>query len=171
MKNQKGTFSIELALVLIGMTALLFFIFDLGYQVIQKSQLHRTSYSLVSVLKERKAFYSPNSRITNWGINQSQADQVLKMAKRLQGEKATLRISIGLKSGTKDEVKYYAGDASIKCDSRPLIPKITEGDKHGLNVYRVTICKKVPAFFEKAVTSDENKTDRILSSTSLFVGR
>ena len=54
MKYQNGVFSIELAFVLLGMCAFLFFIFDLGFQVVQKSQLHRASYSLASVLKERK---------------------------------------------------------------------------------------------------------------------
>ncbi|OAN13656.1 hypothetical protein A3K86_13860 [Photobacterium jeanii] len=171
MKKQQGTFSIELTFVLIGMTALLFFIFDLGLQVIQKSQLHRTSYSLVSILKERKAFYSPNSRVTNWDINQSQAQQILDMAKRLQGNSAQLRVNIGFKSGEKTEVKFYAGDLSIPCQSVPIGNNMTEGGKHDLNVYRVTVCKKVPAFYEKAMTADTAKTSRVISSTSIFVGR
>lgn len=169
-KKQKGTFAIELALVLVGMTALLFFIFDLGYQVIQKSQLHRVSYSLVSVLKERKAFYSPNPRDTNWDITQSQADQMLAMATNLQVSK-NIRVNIGFKSGNSNEIKFYAGDASIQCDSKPIPNSMTQGSKHDLNVYRVTICKKVPAFYEKAVTNNDKKTTRILTSTSVFVGR
>ncbi|MDO6498439.1 tight adherence pilus pseudopilin TadF [Photobacterium sanguinicancri] len=166
--SQKGTFSIELSFVLLAMAVLLFFIFDLGFQVIQKSQLNRTSYSLVSVLKERKAFYSPNSRDTNWTINQSQADQMLQMAKKLQGNNADIRVSIGFKSGSQAEVSLSAGDNSLTCDSRPIPNTMTQGSKRDLNVYRVTICKKVPAFYEAAFLSNKN---RVLSSTSVFVGR
>ncbi|PSW23172.1 hypothetical protein C9I94_16230 [Photobacterium swingsii] len=169
--RQKGTFSIELSFVLLAMAVLLFFIFDLGFQVIQKSQLNRTSYSLVSILKERKAFYSPNPRDTNWTINQSQANQMLQMAKKLQGNNADIRVSIGHKSGSQSEIILSAGDNSLNCDSRAIPNTMTQGSKRDLNVYRVTVCKKVPAFYEVAFLSNKTNKNRVLSSTSVFVGR
>ncbi len=172
ISNQKGVFAIEMAFVLLAMTAFLFFIFDLGFQVVQKSQLHRTSYALVSVLKERKAFYTEKFRNTNWDIDELQAEQMLKIAKELQAnDKSPLRINIGFKNGVKDEQNLSYGDSSITCDAKPIPNSMTQGTKHDLNVYRVTVCKRIPAFYEKTIGSQPDKTDRVLNSTSTFVGR
>jgi len=172
MNKQKGVFSIELAFVLLGMCAFLFFIFDLGFQVVQKSQLHRTSYSLASVLKERKAFFTKGTRATNWDINADEAREMLQIAQNLLGQgKDDLRVNIGFKSGKKPEQSFFAGNGDIKCDAKSIGDDITEGSKHDLNVYRVTLCRRVPAFFEKAIAGQADKESRVLQSTSLFVGR
>ncbi|SON51896.1 tight adherence pilus pseudopilin TadF [Vibrio tapetis] len=172
IKNQKGVFSIELAFVLLGMTAFLFFIFDLGFQVIQKSQLNRTSYAMVSVLKERKGFYTKGTRSTNWDINQTQAKEMYQMARRLLDAKQTdIRVNIGFKSGKKNEFSLTAGDSSIPCNAAQMTNELVDGSKHDLNVYRVTVCRRVPVFFEKVIGDDNEKDDRVLQSTSIFVGR
>ena len=174
MKNQNGVFSIELAFVLLGMCAFLFFIFDLGFQVVQKSQLHRASYSLASVLKERKDPFewAPNKGKVKMDISSSEAKKIHTMAQRLLGTgKDDLRVNIGFKSGSKPEQIFKAGNGSIECDAQPINNKMTEGSHSDLNVYRVTVCRRVPAFFEKAIAGQADKDSRVLQSSSLFVGR
>ena len=172
MNKQKGVFSIELSFVLIGICALLFFIFDLGYQVVQKSQLSRTSYSIASVLKERKAFFTKGTSATNWDINANEVQEMLHIAQNLLGKnKDDLRVNIGFKSGKRVEQTYQAGNSEIACSAQSIGNDITEGSKHDLNVYRVTVCRRVPAFFEKAIAGQVDKDSRVLKSTSLFVGR
>ena len=147
ISNQKGVFAIEMAFVLLAMGFLLLFIFDLGFQVIQKSQLQRTSYALVSILKERKAFYSSASK-SNWDINSDQATQLLKIAKKLQvNDNSSLRINIGFKDGMKKEEELWAGPSSIICDAKPIPNSMVKGAQNDLKVYRVTVCKRIPAFF------------------------
>ncbi|MDC5818719.1 tight adherence pilus pseudopilin TadF [Vibrio europaeus] len=175
MKYQKGVFSIELAFVLLGMCAFLFFIFDLGFQVVQKSQLHRASYSLASVLKERKDPFEWNFESKGkkkMDISIGEAKKIHTMAQRLLGTSNNdLRVNIGFKSGNKPEQIFKAGNGSIQCDAKPITNKMTEGSHRDLNVYRVTVCRQVPAFFEKAIAGEVNKDSRILQSSSLFVGR
>lgn len=172
MNRQRGVFSIELSFVLLGMCAFLFLIFDLGFQVVQKSQLHRASYSLASVLKERKAFFTPDMRTTKWDINAQEAQDIYQMARQLLGNKRDdIRVSIGFKKGKNEEQVFTAGNSGIECDEKPIVDEITEGSKHDLNVYRVTVCRRVPAFFEKAIGGNADKDSRVLQSTSLFVGR
>ncbi|EOU2462852.1 tight adherence pilus pseudopilin TadF [Vibrio navarrensis] len=172
MKRQRGVFSIELVFVLFAMGMFLFFIFDSGYQVVQSSLLNRTSNSLVSVLKERSAFFSQRSQSIRWELDSQQASQIHQMALRLLAERSdNVRVSIGLKSGVKSEQVFTAGNNSISCNAKPIQNAFPEDSQSSLNIYRVTVCRRVPAFFENGVLGDAQKTSRILQSTSLFVGR
>lgn len=172
MKRQRGVFSIEMVFVLFGMGMFLFFLFDSGYQIVQTSQLNRASYALVSVLKERSAFFSRGSKTIRWEIDGDQAVQIQQMAQQLLGENsANVRVNIGLKSGAKPEQNQLAGNSAIPCPASPIASSLSYGGKFPLNVYRVTVCRRVPAFFERAVLGDSQQTSRVLQSTSLFVGR
>ncbi|MDC5805647.1 tight adherence pilus pseudopilin TadF [Vibrio europaeus] len=172
MRYQKGVFSIELSFVLLGMCVFLFFIFDLGFQVVQKSQLHRASYSLASVLKERKDPFEWSNDKKKADISLGEAIKIHRMAEiLLDSDNDDLRVNIGFKSGAQDEQIFRAGNSDIQCDAQRITDDMTDGSHRDLNVYRVTICRRVPAFFEKAISGQANKDSRVLQSTSLFVGR
>lgn len=79
-RKQSGVFAIELAFILVAMSASLYFCFDLGYQQMNKSKLERVSYSLVSLLKERSLFYSGQPKNTG-----EEARELRNLGSRLLG--------------------------------------------------------------------------------------
>ncbi|MGF1692155.1 tight adherence pilus pseudopilin TadF [Photobacterium kagoshimensis] len=178
INKQKGVFSIELAFVLIGMTSCLYFCFDLGFQQIRKSQLERTAHSLVSLLKERSLFY-PSSRGQQFHtrIQESQAQQLqLIGAKLLNSKVEDVSVIIEERLSGKHHLTRQALSPEVNCAppfslaSKKLDITREKQDKYA-PIYQVTICQRIPAWFERIMGNDPKKTDRILTSYSTFIGR
>lgn len=176
--KQKGVFSIELAFVLIGMTSCLYFCFDLGFQQIRKSQLERTAHSLVSLLKERSLFYaSSRGQKLPARIQDSQALQLQVIGARLLNSKVEdVSVVIEERFNGKHHSTRRALAPDINC-TPPFSLNSNELDitreKQGnyAPLYQVTICQRIPAWFERIMGNDPKKTDRILTSYSTFIGR
>jgi tight adherence protein F len=170
--KQSGVFSIELAFVLVGMSAALYFCFDLGFQQTKKSQLERVSYSLVSVLKERKLFFE--SKDLNTGKEASQLHNLAAHLLNVDKSKVAVTIErrVG-KEGQRRNITETSGQfvcaTKDSLDSRFDIP--LEKSKKVAPVYQVTVCQQVPAWFERAIGKDKQKTERILTANSAFLGR
>lgn len=176
-KKQRGVFSIEMAFVLIGMCACLYFCFDLGYQQIRKSQLERVSYSLVSVLKERSLLYRKNKNDTQYEIvNASQVEQLKSIGAKLLGvDKNKISVVVDYRIEAINKPRVSALSAGIECTplqtlSNKLDVTLEKGGRPA-PIYQVTICQQVPAWFESIVGGDKSKNKRILQVQSSFVGR
>ena len=170
--RQKGAFSVELAFILVAMSALLTFYFDLGRQVLEKTELDRVSNSLVSVLKERQAFFSDKTIGIKWDISQDDAYDVYKMANNLLGsDKSVIGVVIGHKKGLNDETIFsYGHNRILGCEAEEVSDDLIQGSMHELNLYRVTICSQYESVFNSGIVSSDNEI-KVLKSTSLFVGR
>lgn len=173
--RQQGVFSIEMAFVLLGMGACLYFCFDLGYQQIRKSQLERVSYSLVSLLKERSLFYSDDQTQPNYRPNSQETEQLQRLAARFLNVK-TDDVSVIVESRVSGRRVVFKKLASnVPCElNYPLNQSLavsSGGKKAEAPIYQVTVCQIVPAWFERIVGNQADKNDRVLSAHSTFVGR
>lgn len=177
IKKQRGVFSIEMVFVLIGMTACLYFCFDLGFQQIRKSQLERTSHSLVSLLKERTLFYSPKNNTTNYRISPDQAKQLRTIGARLLNTTEE-HVSVVIEARVKGRYlsSQYALAPQLNCSAtKSLNTKDLDVKRERNNsyapIYQVTICQRVPAWFERVIGNEPDKKDRVLTAHSTFIGR
>ena len=172
INKQAGVFSIEMAFVLIGMCAALYFCFDLGYQQIRKSQLERVSYSLVSVLKERTLFYQKKEQVSTEEVN-----DLHLLAVRLLNIKNNSQVSVvvdqRIQGQPSTQIRSTISQV-ISCKPHQML-----SDKFDITlektgkkapVYQVTVCQQIPAWFE-SVISGEAKNSRILQVQSTFIGR
>lgn len=176
-KKQKGVFAIEMAFVLLGMCAVLYFCFDLGYQQIRKSQLERVSYSLVSILKERTIIYKKNKNDKNYEtVEQAQVDQLKKIgAVLLKVDESEVSVAVDFRINAQSKPRLSALSNGVAC-----VPQIALTNKLDVNleksgdpapIYQVTVCQKVPAWFESVIGSNASKISRILQAQSTFIGR
>lgn len=178
INKQRGVFSIEMAFVLIGMTACLYFSFDLGFQQIRKSQLERTSHSLVSLLKERTLFYKqPRNKTPNYMLSPEQAQQLRTVgAKLLNTTEDHVSVVIEARINGTYQSSQHALAPQLNCTSvKPLKNTALDvkREKHGsfAPIYQVTVCQRVPAWFERVMGNQPNKHDRVITAHSTFIGR
>lgn len=73
--KQKGTFTIEFAIVGLFLSLLFIFAGDMTIKLAHKGKLDRLSYSLVNILKERTQLYGKDFQ-----IKQSQIDSIVNIA-------------------------------------------------------------------------------------------
>lgn len=171
-KTQHGVFSIEMAFVLVGMCAALYFCFDLGYQQMKKSQLERVSYSLVSVLKERSLAFDKRENVDKNEMHNLQKLAAKLLSTEIEKVSVVVDYRIGQKRG-RSQYQKAVGDPPCnphqKIDSRFDVTLEKSGKK--APVYQVTVCQQVPAWFEKAINGKVDFDDRILQAQSTFLGR
>ncbi|MGF1834981.1 tight adherence pilus pseudopilin TadF [Photobacterium sanguinicancri] len=176
-KKQKGVFAIEMAFVLLGMCAVLYFCFDLGYQQIRKSQLERVSYSLVSILKERTIIYKKNKNDKNYEtVVQAQVDQLKKIgAVLLKVDESEVSVAVDFRINAQSKPRLSALSTGVSCSPQVLLTNKLDVnlEKSGdpAPIYQVTVCQKVPAWFESVIGSNASKISRILQAQSTFIGR
>lgn len=75
IRNQRGAFVVEFAIVSLFVGALFLFSIDVAIKLSVKGKLDRLSYSIASLVKERTQLYGGDFNIT-----QAQADQLLIIA-------------------------------------------------------------------------------------------
>lgn len=174
--QQSGSFTVELALVLVVLCLIYLFSTDLSHKLLMQSALDRTSFALVNILKERTRYYDGDIQDgKNLIVQDQQLQDMQKLAARLLGQDAD-SVMINIQSLTQGELKGDAeSDAvqSVNCnvpdiDSqtfKDLVP-IEDGVKYPL--YSVTVCETYPSWFGAFISSTETLT---LSSTSVMPGR
>ncbi|USD67751.1 tight adherence pilus pseudopilin TadF [Vibrio sp. SCSIO 43136] len=170
INKNRGVFSIEMAFVLIGMSACLYFCFDLGYQQIRKSQLERVSYSLVSVLKERTLFYQQKQPVDG-----KQVAQLHKIAARLLNTSPErVAINVDYRIGKTQRINQSQRHG-FTCESQGKLNQkfdvALEKTGEFAPVYQVTVCQKIPAWFERVIGKDIDNDERVIKAQSTFMGR
>ncbi|OAN12988.1 hypothetical protein A3K86_15060 [Photobacterium jeanii] len=176
--KQKGVFSIEMVFVLMGMTACLYFCFDLGFQQIRKSQLERAAHSLVSLLKERSLFYNKSSsKQAKYIITSGQAQQLRTVGARLLN---TTEDNVSIVIESRVNSNYTSPSVALAPQLNCVSPKPLSNntldvkrERSGSSapIYQVTICQRVPAWFERVMGNEPKKKDRVITAHSTFIGR
>jgi len=169
-KSQTGVFSIEMAFVLLGMCGSLCFCFDLGYQQIRKSQLERISYSLVSVLKERALFFDKRESANSNDVRKLHTIGTKLLGAKKEDVAVVINQRVAGQKGT--HLKY---PASLSCAPKQKLSKsfdvtLEKSGKYA-PVYQVTVCQRIPAWFERIIGEEADKNDRIIQAQSSFLGR
>lgn len=185
MKNkQHGVFAIEMAFVLFFLCALLIFTGDIAYQLLNRVNLDRTSYSLVNILKERTRFFSTQnadgSRTVRYAVTQKDADDMESLAARLLGRPDTgtfgLRVESLRYNGSTEYYDRYTKSMNntLDCDPddaltsrRSLVPLSASGKAAPL--YQITVCYRIDSWFNRFMGS--NNQQAYLHSSSAIVGR
>lgn len=78
IRDSKGAVSVEFTVVMIFFILIMFLITDFGITLTKQGRLERTSHSLASVIRERKALYQSDESIT-----QNEVNQLLSLAQTL----------------------------------------------------------------------------------------
>lgn len=175
-KHQKGVFSIELVFVLLGLSACLYFFFDLSFQQMKKSQLERVTYSMVSVLKERSLFFQNTSGKRIQVVTKDDVAKIKKLSSRylnVDDNRISIVVSSIIDNGSVNEIKMTS--KNIPCTTKNKIER-TMGAKFESNnkyapIYQVTICQSIPAWYERVINRNSNVNSRILQAQSTFIGR
>jgi len=174
--QQQGVFSIEMAFVLLGMSACLYFCFDLGFQQIRKSQLERVSYSLVSALKERSLFHPTINNKPSYKVEPQEVKQLHNIAAAMLNVKkkdVSVIVSSRLPKGKTQSLSALSPNVPCRTYS-PISTKLvvtTESINQEVAIYQVTLCQIVPAWFERVIGGEAQKNDRVLSAHATFIGR
>ncbi|MEZ8016819.1 tight adherence pilus pseudopilin TadF [Vibrio splendidus] len=173
---QTGSFTVELALVLMVLCLIYLFSTDLSHKLLMQSALDRTSFALVNILKERTRYYDGDVQDgTNLNVQQQQLEDMQKLAARLLGQEAD-SVMINIQSLTEGEPK---GDIesealqTVNCevpeiDSETFKNLVPVEDGVIYPLYSVTVCETYPSWFGVFTNSSETLT---LSSTSVMPGR
>lgn len=171
--NQDGVFTIELAFVLLFLSVLLVFTGDIAFQLFNRVNLDRVSYSLVNVLKERTRFYDDNLVVT-----QAEVDDLDTLAARLLGySQKPNTASYGMRVESIVNGAFSTIDIQSKggvpCKSndslinrKHLAPQ-TSADKQ-FPLYQVTLCLNVDSWFNQFWA---DSTDHYVHSSSVMPGR
>ncbi|TKF17891.1 pilus assembly protein TadF [Vibrio genomosp. F6] len=183
--KQKGSFSVELALVLVFFSSFLAIHINYTIAINKKGQLDRATYSLLSLLSERKQFYS--GEINMCGFNgthcNSEIKKVFDIAKNSMkrmvpsfdeselGLKVT-QVSISSEdklivnsetSGNVDKCEFMDFSKMNLTKAKQLLPTTTRNRR--LPMYHLSLCYVTPFNIIGAVRGDPM---RIVSSSYAF---
>ncbi|CBG90853.1 tight adherence pilus pseudopilin TadF [Citrobacter rodentium] len=80
-KNEDGSVSIEFSFVMLIFILIMYLVTDFGMAIVKQGRLERTSHTLASLVRERRALYQANETLT-----QEEVDELLEIGKNLQKE-------------------------------------------------------------------------------------
>lgn len=180
MDNQRGTFTIEFALVAVIFVFLLAFTSDIVINQSTKGRLDRLSYSIVNIIKERTQLYNDDDVIDSSQIDQmySLIDQSLK---RTMGSYDANQLGVYFEQQKFDsDEKAITPLQNIHLFSRGQLactPNSTLISKETLSpttswgrravLYKVTICYQGANWFGELVGKDYS----LIRSSSIMLGR
>jgi tight adherence protein F len=173
--QQRGTFAIELAFVLVCLCAIFLFSTDLSYQLLVRAKLDRSSFALVNILKERSRYFDGDvSEGRNISVSSTELNDFKAVASRMLAmpvDKVALRIesldgkSIAAEYST-EEFKALSCGADDIVDYADLAPE-DKGTVYPL--YRITLCEQHDSWFSSFVVGA--KPSSTIVSSSIIAGR
>lgn len=176
--KQRGTFSIEFAIIGIFFSLLLAFSGDVIIKLSVKGKLDRLSFSLVNIVKEQTQFYDPDS---NQPLVKADAQNLQKIAKNsLERTLGTFDVNnFGM---LVEEVKFSAKNTIGSFTSYDLAPNtcvvsktlqelkdisvVSSWDRQ-VPLYRVTLCYET----ENWIGDLLGEQFTTVSSSSVIIGR
>ncbi|WP_159654831.1 tight adherence pilus pseudopilin TadF [Vibrio atypicus] len=175
--KQRGTFSVEFAIVGLIFSLLLVFSGDVIIKLSMKGKLDRLSYSMVNILKERTQLYSEDYTIT-----QAEAREMYTISQgslaRMGGSsfdstkyKTIVEELTFASNGSPNPVRTYSFGADVCSLSTTLrelrhLSVITSWDRQA-TLYRVTLCYETENWVGELLGGDF----RIVSSDAVIIGR
>tara|TARA_Y100001960_G_scaffold332695_1_gene434242 strand:+ start:2296 stop:2841 length:546 start_codon:yes stop_codon:yes gene_type:complete len=173
--SQRGTFSVEFAIVGIFFGLLLIFSSDLVIKLSMKGKLDRLSFSSVSILKERTQLYGKQTVVSH-----SQAEQInniafsslKRMNRTVRHERFGVRVE-GMtfsKSGEMNPIATYQFGLTFT-PSKPLaelehLSVLTSWGRR-VPLYRVSVCYQTNNWFGSLIGSNYE----LVCSESVMIGR
>ncbi|WP_260811054.1 tight adherence pilus pseudopilin TadF [Vibrio splendidus] len=170
LHNCKGSFTIELALVLIVLIALFYFMTDLSHKLIIRAQLDRASFSIVNVLKERTRFYDERFNLSQ----QDLVDMQSISSRLLNTNSSNVAIQIESLQGKTIRTVFASpqygtlGCTTLGIDQKTLL--VPEEDGVIFPLYQVSLCVESDSWFSR-VWGDPLSSTMVVSSSSVMVGR
>ena len=170
----RGVFSIEFAIILFTMCGLMFFFTDIGMQIVNKAQLDRVSYSLVTVIKDRKKIgFQP------WVTNQD-CQAVKEIADRLMGQDVGVAVHAVASPVTVAGIRAPVVPSSCAigpaCQAEPINDEVILLKKDAYasiprktDTYKVTVCNATPSAFSQFMSGVSDQFAQ--QSSSVMIGR
>ena len=158
------------------MCGLMFFFTDIGMQIVNKAQLDRVSYSLVTVMKDRKKIgFQP-------GVTDQDCQAVKEIADRLMGQDMGVAVhavaSPGRVLGVRLPVVRSSCSSGPACQVEPISDELVLPKKLSLAVppepretdtYQVTVCNATPSAFSQFMSGVSDQFSQ--QSSSVMIGR
>ncbi|MFA1562326.1 tight adherence pilus pseudopilin TadF [Aliivibrio fischeri] len=172
----KGNFTVEFAVVGLGLSLIFIFSADVITRLSIKGKLDRLSYSLVNVLKERTQLYNDDYVLTK-----SDASMIHNIGenslRRMQGSYNNNKFGSIIEElsfssiGNPNSRKYYefggyACSLSKEIDDFESLSVVTTWTRQA-TLYRVTLCYNSDNMFGDVI----NKKYSDVNSSSLIIGR
>ncbi|WP_026957746.1 tight adherence pilus pseudopilin TadF [Aliagarivorans taiwanensis] len=163
---QRGSFAIELAFVMSFISLLFLFVMDLSQQLLTRGQLDRLSYSLVSVLKERSRFFVDDG-VVRLSINNEDLLTLWRIAAPELDDASGMVIESAIAADSSQRLTTgVACRSNEQLHQAEMFTLLVDEQGEPLPLYRVTICKQIPAWFD--VTTEATHQ---LQASSVMVGR
>ncbi|MGF1726086.1 tight adherence pilus pseudopilin TadF [Photobacterium nomapromontoriensis] len=177
-KQQQGVFAIELVFVLLGLCVFFLFVSDLSHKLLTRSQLDRTSFALVNILKERTRYYadvSGDTRIVRYALNDKDNEDMQILAARMLNVSRE-QVAVGIESLVDKQSQYLSSEVFDRLNCKPatlikehglLIPKKKNEKTYPL--YQVTLCARHDGWFLPFISNKDGKV--LIVSSSVIAGR
>ncbi|MDD1781723.1 pilus assembly protein TadF [Enterovibrio sp. ZSDZ35] len=178
--KQRGVFSIELAMILVGFSLIIVFTMDVVTKQSVKGKLDRLSYSVVSLLKERTQLFDGEERMTNGEaaaalalvsnsltatMNSFEASRVgiLIEQQRFNSEQQAIPSVNGVNIY---KVGEYDCEPVARLSTKAELSPVTNFGNR-LSLYQVTLCYQTDNLFGSLI----GKSWELARSTSISIGR
>ncbi|MGF1686543.1 membrane associated secretion system protein [Photobacterium japonica] len=178
LSRQRGAFAIELVFVLFALCAIFLFTTDLTHKLLLRSQLDRTSFALVNILKERIRYYSvveDGERIARYTLNQADSrDMQILAARMLNVPHDDVAIKLeALINNVPQPAFTSAQFDQWHCQPTTPISRLTDlspvdGGKI-FPLYQVTLCSQAESWFLPFL--GERDASATITSSSVIAGR
>ena len=182
-RNEGGSITIEFSFMLIFLSIMLMFMFDLVLVRSTMGKLDNASHSMVNVLRERNAFYGGNEEVTS-----SDVVELRRLAaKLLYGDgRSSQKVEVMVESLFHDKDGNANvdenGDSQTCKPARPLkdntyLSPYSETSKEQLErrrqipVYQVTLCVDILSPFRTFLLNNEQRIENRIRSSSVAVAR
>ncbi|WP_150539625.1 tight adherence pilus pseudopilin TadF [Actinobacillus vicugnae] len=194
LTNSQGSVTVEFIFIFFLFSVLLIFLIDVAILQSTTGKLHRTSYSLLNIVKERSAVYKGNETIT-----QEDANKLKQLAISLMGESPSsnnvelvlehykfenIKPQLASTSATRPEKKMTVtkvssdtsnhqtclADTTNISNAAPLTQNF-RGSVRYVSTYRVTVCRKMTNLFKGLSLSDKDQISGWIRSTAIGVSR
>ena len=112
----RGVFSIEFAIILFALCGIMFFLVDVGMQIVNKAHLDRLSYSLVTIIKDRKKIGFPPD------VTSRDCSALKEIADRLSGFEVGVSVQAVAPHSIGERLPVIDSNCAVgpKCQIKPI---------------------------------------------------
>lgn len=184
--NQQGSAVIEFLFSIIILLSILFFMIDLSLIRENIGKLDNTSYSLVSLLRERKLLYAdeknPNQPPTILPL-QEDVNTYTKLAKHVfygkdnDPRELYVVLSVLYDDGKSQQYKQLSNKSacqpaiSLNSNEMKTLSPVSKKTGKRFPIYQVTVCVPAPPSLFKSFLSDGHYQNKMLVSSSISLSR
>lgn len=176
-KRQQGSFSIELAFVMIALMGIFLFTAELSKKLLLRAKLDRSSYALVNILKERSRYYEADfNQGRNINVTSQNLEDMEKLASRmLDIDKKDVAIQVESLAKKRALPVTFSSDKfrEFKCAAKPITELgdlIPVEDESPRPIYQVSLCMKQSSW-ESPFSTDKKSEIVTIASSSMIPGR